>query len=61
MPPVTGGAQYLVSSGHYGNNDDIITVMMPAIMKMIAAIRRSSIFSGAKALALQREDVLCLL
>lgn len=61
MPPVTGGARYLVSPGHCGNNDDILTVTMPAVMKMIAAIRRSSIFSGAKALVLQRQDVLCLL
>ena len=58
MPLVTRGARYLVSPGCYGN-DNILTAMTK-IMKMIATIRRSSVFSGAKALALQK-DVLCLL
>ena len=58
MPLVTRGARYLVSPGCY-SNDNILTAMT-TIMKMIATIRRSSVFSGAKALALQK-DVLCLL
>ena len=57
MPLVTRGAQYLVSPGCY-SNDNILTAMT-TIMKMIATIR-SSVFLGAKALALQK-DVLCLL
>ena len=58
MPLVTRGAQDLVSPGCY-SNDNILTAMT-TIMKMIATIRRSSVFLGAKALALQK-DVLSLL